>query len=183
MIFTPTELSGVFIIEPEPKTDERGMFARTWCRQDFTERGLDAIWVQSSLSFNPLRGTLRGLHYQALPYPETKLIRCTQGALYDVVVDLRPGSPTYGRHAAVELSAENRRQLYVPGGLAHGFQTLSDDTEVLYLISEYYRPELARGVRWNDPAFGIRWPLAVTMISDGDKSYSDFSRELAGKAT
>jgi dTDP-4-dehydrorhamnose 3,5-epimerase len=181
MNFIPSDIPGVFIIEPEPKSDERGMFARTWCRRDFAERGLAADWVQSSVSFNPLRGTLRGLHYQDMPHPETKLIRCTRGALYDVVVDLRPGSPTYGCHAAVELSAENRRELYVPGGLAHGFQTLSGDTEVLYFISEYYRPELARGVRWNDPAFGIRWPLAVAIISDRDNSYPDFSRELAGK--
>lgn len=180
MNFVTTALPGVFIIEPEPSSDERGTFARTWCRRDFTKRGLAATWVQSSTSYNPRKGTLRGLHYQAMPYPETKLIRCTRGAIYDVVVDLRPGSPTFGRHVGVELTQENRRELYVPAGLAHGFQTLIDSTEVCYLISEYYLPELARGVRYDDPAFEIRWPLPVSLISERDRTYPDFSAALVG---
>ncbi|HZS11567.1 MAG TPA: dTDP-4-dehydrorhamnose 3,5-epimerase [Nitrospirales bacterium] len=183
MHFTATDLPGVFLIEPEPAVDDRGMFARTWCRQEFSEHGLDANWVQSSVSFNPHRGTVRGLHYQAPPNPETKLIRCTRGAIFDVVVDLRPGSPTLGRHIAIELNANTHRELYVPDGLAHGFQTLEDDTEVIYLISEYYHPELSRGVRWNDPAFGIAWPLPVSKISERDRTYPDWSAELVGKGT
>ncbi len=176
MRFLDTRLRGAFVVEAEPIADERGFFARLWCREEFRERGLDAGLSQISLSFNAKKGTLRGMHYQAAPHEEVKLIRCTRGAIYDVILDLRPSSPTYREWISEELSAENRRMLYVPKGFAHGFQTLRDDTEVLYQISEFYRPESARGVRWNDPAFGIQWPDPRPILSRKDESYEDFSR-------
>ena len=182
MIFTETILAGAFIIEPERIADERGFFARTWCRREFEVHGLEGIWAQSSLSFNRSAGTVRGMHYQSTPYEEVKLVRCTRGSIYDVIVDLRPQSPTYCAHFAVELSDENHRMLYIPAGCAHGFQTLTDDSEVTYLISEFHRPEFGRGVRWNDPAFGIQWPLAVSVITSKDRSYPDFSPVLAAKS-
>ena len=177
MIFAETEFRGAFVIELERREDERGFFARSWCQQEFEERGLNPRLVQCNVSFNKLRGTLRGVHYQANPYEEAKLVRCTRGAVYDVIIDLRPESRTYLRWAAVELNEENRRALYVPEGLAHGFQTLEDGTEVFYQMSEAYRPEYARGVRWNDPAFRIRWPLERRIISARDRGYPDFAPE------
>ena len=175
MIFIKTELAGAVIIEPERLEDSRGFFARTWCQQEFTEQGLNPNLVQCNISFNKKRGTLRGMHFQEKPFEEAKLVRCTMGAIYDVIIDLRPMSITFKRWASVELTAENRRALYIPAGLAHGFQTLVDDTEVFYQMSESYQPESARGgVRWNDPAFAIVWPLLLTAISDKDQAYPDF---------
>lgn len=174
MIFTETPLGGAFVIDPEPIEDARGFFARTWCRREIGARGLETRIAQVSTSFSKRRGTLRGMHYQAAPAAETKIVRCTRGALHDVIVDLRPESPTFTRHLAVVLTAENRKMLYVPAGFAHGFQTLEHDTEVLYQISEFYSPEHARGVRWDDPAFGISWPDDERTIADRDRSYPDF---------
>ena len=175
MIFSETALAGAWIVEPERLEDERGFFARSWCRREFEARGLNPDVAQCNVSFNKRRGTLRGLHYQAEPYREAKLIRCTRGAVHDVILDLRPGSTTFLRHVAVILDAESRRMLYVPEGLAHGFQTLEDDTEVFYQMSAFYSPDHARGVRWNDPAFGIRWPDDDPTISSRDRGYPDFS--------
>lgn len=174
MIFIETKLKGAFIIEPEPIEDERGFFARTFCQEEFKAHGLNFRVVQCNISFNKERGTLRGMHYQIAPYQEAKLVRCTRGAIYDVIIDLRPESPTFKQWIAVELTAENRRMLYVPEGFAHGFQTLEDNTEVFYMMSEFYHPECARGVRWNDPAFGIEWAIAVTIISAKDRKYPNF---------
>lgn len=170
MIFRPTPLPGAWLLSPERHADRRGWFARTWCRDELAERGLDAELAQCSVSFNHRRGTVRGMHYQAAPHAETKVVRCTRGAIFDAVVDLRDGSPTHGRHFAVELSAEGGDQLYVPGGFAHGFQTLADDCEVSYWISRPYAPDSAGGLRWDDPRVGIRWPLAVGVISDRDRA-------------
>ena len=174
MIFTETALPGAWIVDAERLEDSRGFFARTWCEREFAERGLNPRLAQCNVSFNKRRGTLRGLHYQAAPHREAKLIRCTRGAIHDVILDLRPDSPTFRRHVAVVLDAESRRMLYVPEGLAHGFQTLEDDTEVFYQMSAFYAPDHARGVRWNDPAFGIQWPEAERTISERDQHYSDF---------
>lgn len=178
MIFEATPLAGAFLVRPEPYADERGFFARTWCRQQWTEQGLDIRLSQCSISFNHRRGTLRGLHFQAEPWPEAKLVRCTSGAIWDVIVDLRPESPTLGQFHAAELTSGNRHALWIPAGFAHGFQTLTDDAEVLYQISEDYRPEAARGLRWDDPELAIPWPLEVTMISDRDRKLPLF-KELA----
>lgn len=175
MIFAETELTGAYIITPERFEDERGFFARTWCQQEFAFHGLDCRLVQCNISFNREKGTLRGMHYQAAPYAETKLVRCTMGTVYDVIVDLRPDSRTFKQWIAVELSADNRQMLYVAAGLAHGFQTLEPNTEVLYQMSEFYVPASVRGVRWNDPAFGIQWLLKVQAISDRDRTYPDFT--------
>jgi dTDP-4-dehydrorhamnose 3,5-epimerase len=175
MIFTPTRLAGARVIDLERREDERGFFARSWCRHEFEEQGLNAQLVQCSISFNTVRGTLRGMHYQAKPHEEAKVVRCTRGGVHDVIIDLRPDSPTYLLWEAVELSEENRRMLYVPEGVAHGFQTLVDATEVCYQMSEVYRPESARGVRWDDPVFGIRWPDGERIISRRDRSYPDFA--------
>ncbi len=167
-------LPGAYLIDLERLEDERGFFARSWCSREFETHGLNPRTLQCNVSFNRTRGTLRGMHYQADPYGEAKLVRCTAGALYDVVVDLRPASPTFMRWQAVELTAESHRMVYVPEGCAHGFQTLADNTEVFYQMSELYRPEYARGVRWDDPAFGIRWPDGERIISARDRSYPDF---------
>ena len=175
MIFTETPLKGAFVIEPEPLADARGFFARTWCQREAEQHGLNPRLVQCSVSFNRRRGTLRGLHYQAAPHEEAKLVRCTAGALHDVIVDLRRDSPTFRGHFAAVLSAKNRRMLYVPEGFAHGFQTLEDGTEIFYQMSEFYSPESARGVRWDDPAFGIVWPDADRIINDRDRAYPDFA--------
>jgi len=181
MIFLETPLAGAFLIDLERLGDERGFFARTWCPEEFSSHGLETRLAQCSVSFNDHAGTLRGLHYQAAPYEEVKLVRCTAGAIFDVILDLRPTSPSYLRHYTVTLSAENRRSLYVPRGVAHGFQTLQDSTEVLYQMSEPYRPEYSRGVRWNDPAFGIGWPPAPhRIINDRDRTYPDFDPSTAG---
>lgn len=175
MIFQETALSGVWVITPEPREDHRGIFARTWCQREFTEHGLDPRLVQCSVSFNRRRGTLRGMHYQAPPHAEAKVIRCTRGAIWDVALDLRPDSSTFRRHVGIELSADNRAALYIPQGLAHGFQTLVDDTEVLYQMSEFYAPEAGRGIRFDDPAFAIPWPLEQPILLDRDRQYADFS--------
>ncbi len=169
-----TIISGAFLIEPERREDERGFFARTWCRREFEQHGLDARLVQCSISYNRMAGTLRGMHFQREPHAEAKLVRCTTGAIHDVILDLRPSSPTYLSWISVELTASNRLALYVPAGLAHGFQTLVDDTEVFYQISEFYHPESADGVRWDDPAFRIRWPLPNPILSSKDKQYPDY---------
>lgn len=174
MKFGEVGLPGVRIVEPERMADERGFFARTWCRREFENAGLDRNLVQCSISYNRHRGTLRGMHYQTAPSAEAKLVRCTTGAIYDVALDLRRNSPTYKQWRSVELTADNRRALYIPAGLAHGFLTLCDESEVLYQISEFYAPEHARGVRWNDPAFGIQWPGEVVVMSERDRSYPDF---------
>lgn len=174
MLFRKTKLAGVFEIGVEPKCDERGFFARSWCQHEFESAGLNSKLAQCSISFNARKGTLRGMHYQAAPYPETKLVRCTKGAIYDVVVDLRPQSPTYRQWIGATLTGENRQMLYVPEECGHGFLTLEDETEVFYQISEVYHPDLARGVRWNDPAFGIAWPGGAEQMSERDRTYPDF---------
>lgn len=174
MIFHETRLKGAFIIEPERLEDKRGSFARTFCQEEFEARGLNPRVVQCNISFNKKKGTLRGMHYQIAPYQEAKLVRCTRGAIYDVIIDLRPKSPTFKQWIAVELTAENRRMVYVPEGFAHGFQTLEDNTEIFYQVSEFYHPECARGVRWDDLAFRIEWPISPTAISDQDRSYPSF---------
>lgn len=175
MIFTETKLAGGFVIEMERRTDERGFFARTFCQQEFEAHGLNARVAQSNVSFNSRKGTLRGMHYQAAPFAEAKLVRCTAGSIYDVIIDLRLASATFKRHFAVELSAENRRMLYIPEDFAHGFQTLEDDTEVFYQMAQRYSAEHTRGVRWNDPAFGIEWPKGERIIIERDQNYPDFA--------
>lgn len=174
MIFRPTELPDAYLIEIEPRFDERGFFARAWCQEEFMAHGLNPRLVQCNISYNRVAGTLRGMHYQVAPSAEAKLVRCTSGAIYDVIIDMRPSSPTYLRHMGATLSAENRTMLYVPEGFAHGFLTLADDTEVFYQMSEFYAPEYARGARWNDPQFGIVWPGDVHCISERDATYPDF---------
>jgi dTDP-4-dehydrorhamnose 3,5-epimerase len=174
MIFKSTALQGVHIVSPERLVDERGFFARTFCEQEFREQNLDPRVAQCSLSFNPTAGTLRGLHYQRAPFAESRLVRCTMGAIYDVVVDLRLDSPSYCRWVAVDLSATNREMIYIPEGCAHGFLTLVDNTEVLYQMSQAYAPSASTGVRWNDLAFGITWPLAPRVISRRDATYRDY---------
>ena len=171
MIFQETELPGAFVIDPERITDGRGFFARTWCRDEFAAHGLSSALVQGNTSFNTRRGTLRGMHFQVAPHPEIKLVRCTRGGIFDVIVDLRPDSPTYRRWVGVELSPSNGRMLYIPEGFAHGFQTLADETEVAYQMSEFFHPESARGVRWDDPRLAITWPLAPVNLSEKDQRY------------
>lgn len=184
MIFIETPLPGAYIIEMEPAADERGFFARTFCRREFSAHGLNPDLAQCSISFNSKKGTLRGMHYQVHPHAEAKLVRCSRGAIYDVILDIRPDSPTFKKWFAVGLTApgsdralsslqpeDSCRMLYIPEGFAHGFQTLLDDTEVVYQISEYYHPEAARGILWNDPAFGISWPLADVTMSEKDRAY------------
>jgi dTDP-4-dehydrorhamnose 3,5-epimerase len=169
-------LSGAYSIELDLVPDERGFFARTWCAEEFQQLGLNPKLAQCSISSNTRRGTLRGMHFQAEPHAETKLIRCSSGAIYDVIVDLRPNSPTYCRWFAAELTSANHKMLYVPEGFAHGFQTLVDHTELFYQISVSYQPESARGVRWNDPMFGIEWPISNPIISARDSAYPDHHR-------
>ena len=175
MRFTATKLQGVFVIDLEHIEDERGFFARSFCAKAFAEHGLNSRIVQCSVSFSRRQGTLRGLHWQAAPHLEAKIVRVTRGAIFDVALDLRPDSPTFKQHVAVELTAENRRMLYVPEHCAHGFQTLEDNTEVFYQMSEFHWPESARGVRWNDPAFGINWPsVERRILSERDANAPDF---------
>jgi dTDP-4-dehydrorhamnose 3,5-epimerase len=174
VIFTALPLPGAFRLEPELVPDERGFFARLWCADEFAAQGLRTDFVQSSVSFNRSRGTLRGLHYQLPPHAETKVVRCIRGAVFDCLVDLRPDSPTYRHWHSCELSAENRHSLYIPEGVAHGFQTLVDDTELLYEITAAYAPAAARGIRWNDPAFAIEWPMAEPILSARDQSYPNY---------
>lgn len=177
MTFEETEVAGVWVVSLELHPDERGFFARTWCAKEFGDRGLNADLVQCSISFNEKKGTLRGVHFQAQPHAEAKLVRCTRGSLYDVALDLRPDSPTYRRSAGIELTADNHRALYIPEGCAHGFLTLEDHTEALYQMSEVFHPESARGVRWNDPAFAIAWPDNVQVIAERDRTYPDFQTQ------
>lgn len=176
MIFTETELPGAFLIDLERREDPRGFFARAWCADEFAEHGLNTRLVQANLSFNDQTGTLRGMHFQREPAAEAKVIRATRGAIFDAIIDLRPDSPTYKRWIGVDLTADNRRALYVPEGFAHGYQTLAPDTETFYLVSEFYTPEAEGGVRWNDPAFGIEWPSPERpLLSDKDASWPDFT--------
>ncbi len=174
MIFREIDIPGAFVLEPERLEDRRGFFARTYCRRELEHRDLDPAVVQCNLSVSHQRGTVRGMHWQAAPYEEVKLVRCTAGAIHDVILDLRPGSPTFKQHFAVELTRDNRHSLYIPAGVAHGFQSLEDDSEVFYQMSEFYYPDHAKGVRWNDPAFSITWPLPVTMISERDEGFPNF---------
>jgi dTDP-4-dehydrorhamnose 3,5-epimerase len=174
MIFRETILKGAYIIEPERREDSRGFFARLWCRKEFLAEGLNGQLAQSNISYTKAKGTLRGMHYQAAPFGEIKLVRCTMGAIYDVIIDLRPESPTYLQWIAEELTAENRKILYVPKNFAHGFQSLVDDTEVFYQVSEFYVPDAERGVRYDDPIFKITWPLDVGLISDKDRGWPDY---------
>lgn len=169
MKFQPARLPGVWIIDLELREDERGFLARTFCEREFEQYGLNIRWPQCNLTLTRRRGTIRGLHYQAEPKPEIKLIRCAVGAIWDVLVDLRKDSPTFGQWEAFELTGQNRRMLYVPGGIAHGFQCLQDNSEVFYHMSEFYHPELARGVRWNDPQLAIPWPLPDPILSERDR--------------
>lgn len=171
MRFTETPLAGAFVIDVEPIRDERGFFARTFCADEMAEHGLRPMVVQGNMSYNHQRGTLRGFHYQVPPAAESKLVRCTRGAIVDVVVDLRPDSATYLEHVAVELTADNLRSMYVPPLFAHAYQTLVDDTEVSYLVSEFYQPGVEQGLRYDDPALGIRWPMTVEVISEKDRSW------------
>jgi dTDP-4-dehydrorhamnose 3,5-epimerase len=175
MIFAATQLEDAWLIDIEPREDERGFFARTWCRQELTAKGLDPVIAQESLSYNRHRGTLRGLHFQRPPHEETKIVRCMRGAIFDVIVDLRRHSTTYLRWQGFELTAENRRALYVPKGFAHGFQTLTDNAEIAYQISTFYAPEAAGGYRYNDAAFAIAWPLPVTVIGERDLGWPAFA--------
>ena len=175
MIIRETSIPGAKVVDLEEMTDERGFFARSFCRQEFAANGMNPDVVQCNVSFNRSRGTLRGMHSQAAGYQEDKLVRCTSGAIFDVIIDLRRDSPTFLKHLAIELSADRRTALYVPKGMYHGFLTLTDDVEVFYQMSEFYVPNQARGYRYDDPAFGIDWPEKVTVISDKDATYPDFS--------
>lgn len=172
MIFIETMLKGAYIIDIEPHEDERGFFARSWCADEFEKHGLNPRLSQSSISYNKNRGTLRGMHYQVTPFAEAKLVRCTMGVIYDVIIDLRADSLTFRQYLSVELNSQNHRALYIPKDFAHGFQTLTDNTEVFYQISEFFHPEYTRGVRWDDPAFGINWHILPPIISEQDASYS-----------
>jgi len=174
VIFLPTAIPGAFTLELDRKEDERGYFARTWCKREFEEMGLNTDLAQCNVSYSPRRGTLRGMHWQVAPYGEAKLVRCARGVIWDVIIDLRPESPTYAMHIGVELTADSGRALYIPEGLAHGFVTLTDDCEVFYQMSAYYEPAAARGVRWNDPAFDIDWPVTDPILHPRDASYPDF---------
>ena len=175
MIFTETKLKGAFVIDIEPLEDQRGFFARAWCRDEFERHGLNTRIVHCNISFNKQRGTLRGMHYQAPPFAEAKLVRCTRGAIYDVIIDLRSDSPTFHEWFSVELTAENHRALFVPEGFAHGFQTLMDNSEVFYQMSEIFHPEHARSLRWNDRAFEIAWPIPDPILSEKDSNSSPWS--------
>jgi dTDP-4-dehydrorhamnose 3,5-epimerase len=175
LIFEPGALSGVVIVSPDRHVDDRGFFARTWCGREFAAAGLPAALAQCSVSWNERKYTLRGMHWEALPQRESKLVRCTRGSIFDVVVDLRPESPSYLEHAGVRLGAEDHRALFIPPGMAHGFLTLADGTEVLYQMDSFYAPEAERGARWDDPAFRIDWPASPAVISERDRSFPDFA--------
>ncbi len=178
MKFEQTKLEGAWIIDINKLDDERGFFARTFCQREFVEHGLNTRVAQCNVSYNKQMGTLRGMHLQVTPFQEAKLVQCTSGAIYDMIIDLRPESPTYLQYVGVELSARAYRMLYIPEGFAHGFLTLTDDTNVFYQMSEFYAPECARGFRWNDPAFGISLPGELKVISERDASYPDYSMDL-----
>ncbi len=175
MIFTKLSIHEACLIDPEPIGDSRGSFARNFCVKEFAAHGLATEYVQHSVSRNAVKGTLRGMHFQTAPHQEAKLVWCTRGAILDICLDLRPESPTYLKWEGYELSGANGRQLYIPPGCAHGFQTLSDDSEIFYRISQFYAPDASTGVRFDDPAFGIAWPLLPTVMSDKDKSWPDFT--------
>ena len=177
MIFTETKLKGAFVVELDLIHDDRGFFARTWCKKEFEAHGLNHALVQCNTSYNKKKGTLRGMHYQAAPFEETKLIRCTMGAIYDVIIDVRKESNTFMKWFACELTAENRRMLYVPEGFAHGFQTLKDNSEVFYQMSEFYHPEYSKGIKWDDKCFSINWPLQIKIISKTDNNYENFKKK------
>jgi dTDP-4-dehydrorhamnose 3,5-epimerase len=179
VIITTTDIPGVAVIELKLMADDRGFFARTFCRQEFLDAGLEPAVEQCNLSFNHKAGTLRGMHLQVAPAPEAKLVRCTRGAIYDQIVDLRPGSPTRGQHVSIELTADNRRALYVPPYFAHGYQTLTDDAEVAYQVSCPYTPGTERGLRHDDPALGLSWPAEITVISDKDRSWASLAEQEA----
>ena len=179
VIFESTALSGVLLVKPERRIDERGYFARTWCQKEFADQGLNSRLVQCSTSYSERAGTLRGMHWQAAPRAEVKLVRCTKGAIWDVIIDVRPGSPGYLHHVGVELSAQNGHALYIPEGFAHGLVTLVEGTEVFYQMSEVFAPDAARGARWNDPVFGISWPVTAPILHPRDASYPDFKPERA----
>ena len=174
MIFTPTPLEGAYVIDPEPIEDGRGFFARVWCEEEAAEYGLQSDFCQANTNFNQHKGTLRGMHFQRVPHQEVKVVRCTRGGIYDVIIDLRTDSPTFTHHFGVKLSEHNHMMLYVPEGFAHGYQTLVDNTEVFYPVTAPYTPDAEGGVRYNDPTFGIDWPLPVTRISDKDQSWPNF---------
>ncbi len=174
MRFTETKLKGAFVVEIEKLTDHRGFFGRSWCQKEFEAHGISARVVQANVSHSRIKGTLRGLHYQIAPYPECKLIRCTRGAIYDAIIDLRPDSPTYKQWTGIELTADNYTMIFVPEYFAHGFQTLTDEAEVTYQISELYTPESEKGIRFDDSTFNIKWPLEVTIISEKDRTWPDF---------
>ena len=176
MKFLETPLKGAFIVEIEPIEDSRGLFARSWCKREFETHNLNPELVQCNISFNIKKGILRGMHYQIKPFEEAKLVRCTRGAIFDVIIDLRADSPTFKDWVAIELTDKNRKMLYIPERFAHGFQTLKDNTEVFYQMSEYYSPEHSRGIRWNDPSFSIQWPEDKRIISKRDQQYPDFSQ-------
>jgi dTDP-4-dehydrorhamnose 3,5-epimerase len=175
VIFTETRLRGAFLIEPEKREDERGFFARAWCQEEFQSHNLNPRTVQCNISFNKEKGTLRGMHYQTAPFPEAKLVRCTRGSIYDVIIDLRPGSSTFKQHIAEVLTSNNYKMFYVPEGFAHGFQSLEDHSEVFYQMTEFYSPQHARGVRYNDPVFGIKWPISSAIMTERDRKYPDFT--------
>jgi dTDP-4-dehydrorhamnose 3,5-epimerase len=177
MRFEPTSLDGVWLVHLDPMRDQRGFFARTFCVNEFRARGLETGFPQHSISCSNSKGTVRGMHFQRAPHGEVKLVRCLSGAIWDVVIDVRVGSPTFRQWRGFELSAENQVQIYIPKGFAHGFQTLSDNAQVNYLISEFYEPGAASGVRYDDPAFGVSWPLPVSVISDKDRLWPDFQPE------
>jgi len=175
MIFTKTILKGAFIVEPEKIQDDRGFFARAWCKKEFEAHGLNSSWTQNNISFNLRKYILRGMHYQGSPFEEAKLVRCTRGAIFDVMIDLRPDSPTFLKWIGVELNLNNFKMLYIPENFAHGYLTLTDNTEVYYQVSTPYSPDHERGLRWNDPTFGINWPIdGYPLISDKDKNWPDF---------
>lgn len=175
MKFTETPLKGAFVIEIEPIEDERGFFARTYCEKEFKEHGIEANFVQNNISSNKYKGTLRGIHYQAAPFEEDKLVSCVSGAIFDVIVDIRPESSTCNKWFSVELTQSNKKLLYIPHGFAHGFQTLENNCDVFYQMGSEYMPDAARGIRWDDTTFGIEWPLKIARISDKDAGYADFS--------
>jgi dTDP-4-dehydrorhamnose 3,5-epimerase len=175
VFFRETKLPGAFVIELQKQEDERGFFARSWCHKEFEAHGLNPRMVQCNVSFNKVKGTLRGMHYQVHPCAEAKLVRCTRGAIYDVIVDLRRESPSYKQHLSEILSSNNYKALFIPEGFAHGFQTLEDNSEVFYQMSEFYSPEHQRGLRYNDPAFEVSWPIEATVISDRDRNYENFT--------
>jgi dTDP-4-dehydrorhamnose 3,5-epimerase len=183
MIFKETKLKGAFIIETEPITDNRGFFARAWCQKEFSAHGLLTSFVQANITFSPQKGTIRGLHYQIAPHEEVKLVRCTRGATYDVIIDLRPESRTYKQWLGTELTANNGKMIYIPGGFAHGYQILTKDSEVFYQVGQFYAPDYECGIRWDDPAFAINWPITSPLIlSAKDKQWPDYSLQECQKS-